>query len=177
MEYEITFESRETFLNSLKDIEDNENNKLCIGSSYNVKFDNNVNFIIKELLKFKKIELTLFLTYTNINKIPETIYSLTNLKFLSLSGNNIDHIPISICKLQKLETIFLHYNKFKKYPFIMCDLQNLRCVYIRLGNNDLIYLKNKRLVFRLSFIIYKSYNNFIFKKILIYKILKRLIKF
>lgn len=159
MEYEINFESRETFLNFLKNVEDIEKNYLFI-CTYLVD-NNDVNFIIDELLKFKKIRLYLDFCHSNITIIPKTVYSLKNLVFLNLSHNYINNISISICKLQKLRTIFINDNNFFNYPYIICDLQNLSNIYV----------VKTRLIFRLYFLIHKNFLK------LNYKILKKLIKY
>jgi hypothetical protein len=187
--YKINFESNETFLNHLKDVEDNENNKLWVYSDIDFKEKvslkpwlktienfqdnciNNLKFIVYELLKFKKIKLFLFLNYYDLTKIPKIIYSLENLIELCLISNDIDHISFNICKLQKLKKLWISNNNFIKFPLILYDLQNLQVIYIFGYKND---LKQKRLLFRLYFVICKSY---ILKKFFIYKILEKLIKF
>jgi hypothetical protein len=155
MEYEIHFESRETFLKKLKNVEDIEKNLLFIWNNGIGIID--INFIINELLKYKKIRLGLQFIDSNLTIIPKTIHSLENLMFLNLSGNNIDYIPINICKLKKLHTLFIHC---KKNPYVICDLQNLECIYTDIEphkKNKIIFYKKKRLIFRLYFLIHKSY--------------------
>jgi hypothetical protein len=158
MEYDITFVSRETFLKKLKNVEDIENNSLYIWNNHNELIY--INFIIDELLKFKKISLGLQFFDTN-TKIPENIYNL--------------HIPISICKLQNLKSIIINDVFFKKIPLALCDLQNIECIYTNIQpHKNFIFYKKKRLIFRLYFILNKSY---IFNKILKYKIFERLLKY
>jgi hypothetical protein len=171
----INFESKKTFLNFLKNVNDNEKNDLRVHYDLyrDIDSSNNIKFIIEELLKYKKIYLYLFIPYTNINKFPKNIFNLTNLRYLDICKTNIDHIPFSICKLQKLDTLWMYETNFKKIPLILCDLQNLQVIYIFAYKNDINFLKKKRLLFRLYFIICKSF----ILKILKYKILQKLIKY
>lgn len=105
-----------------------------------------------------KLSFNLF-TFQNI------IYSLKSLKYLQIFRGIID-FKFEITKLINLEYIFArNISKKKKYLFL-CDLQK----------SD-FYIK-KRLIYRLSFVIYKkSYDNIILKKILKYKILLNIIKY
>lgn len=138
--YKINFESKEIFLHRLKNVEDNEKNELCICGCLDI---NTINFVAKELLKFKKIVLSLFLKYSSLHiQFLQILCSLTNLKELGLDiiKNNI---PFNICKLQKLETFWI--NGVKKYPLILCDLQNLSHLYTDYNSNSIYYMKKKEI--------------------------------
>lgn len=165
MEYRINCISKEIFLTSLKNVKDIEENELRIEYC-----GIDINFMIQELLKFKKIRFTLFLHMLGLFQIPKNIYNLKNLKVLSLVCNLIDNIPFSIYKLQKLEMLWINNNSLKKFPLILYDLQNLKVIYVIEHKNIINNFKRKRLIFRLFFIFNK-------KLICNYKMLKRLINY
>ena len=60
-----------------------------------------------------------------LKKIPNQVYSLTNLEFLDLTLNLIDTIPPDIKMLTKLRELDLSNNCFKSIPVAVTELSNL----------------------------------------------------
>jgi Leucine-rich repeat (LRR) protein len=117
----------------------------------------------------------LYINNNNISSIPNSIKNLKNLTTLCINNNNIKTYPFSIHKLQKLKAICVE-DCLSKYPLIFRDLQNFDISYR--NGNKLKSLSDKRLIFRLYFLMCKS--SFFFNKLKIinnYKILEKIIKF
>jgi len=68
----------------------------------------------------------LYLNYLDISSLPETLFELTQLKELSLSGNQLKILPESISKLKHLEVLDLAGNALKHLPTEIEKLLHLR---------------------------------------------------
>ncbi|MBW1298472.1 leucine-rich repeat domain-containing protein [Aquimarina litoralis] len=75
--------------------------------------------------KFEKIEIRFF---TLNSEIPSEIFSLTNLKHLSLKNCKIKRIPEEISRLKKLEILDLEYNDISEIPRSILELKHLKMV-------------------------------------------------
>ncbi len=86
--------------------------------------------IVNLLMNFenKHIELVTFLE-VNLNKIPNFIFTYTNLKYLYISDSEISEIPIEIIKLKLLEEISVFSNKDIDISNLVV-LENLKAVYM-----------------------------------------------
>lgn len=156
----------------------------------NNKFENFPE-VICELKHLKKI----LLNDNKLKFIPKSITNLKNLKELNINNNCFKKFPKIICNLKNLEKLYLDGNKIKKIPFEIIKLINLRtlCVSrnfinnfppilnglnLKLYMNDPIIIQKMNTInFKLKFLIKKGiliYSNLL-KKILNYKIIKRLI--
>ena len=68
--------------------------------------------------------LSLFLN--NVNKLPETVGELINLKHLNLSYARIDNLPDSLNKLVKLESLSIGGNHLTNLPKVIEHLTSLK---------------------------------------------------
>lgn len=57
------------------------------------------------------------LSNSELNYIPNIIFTLSNLKFLNLSNNNISIIPEGISKLYKLQFLDISKNNITDFPY------------------------------------------------------------
>ena len=74
---------------------------------------------------------TLDLSYTNIKKLPETIWKLTNLKILDLSRAKIEELPEWIGELTNLKRLNLRDTKIEELPGSIGKLTNLEELDLR----------------------------------------------
>lgn len=65
---------------------------------------------------FFKNLISLDLDYAKVQELPQWIFKIPNLKFLSLTGLHLNRFPIQICLLKKLERLYLDSTKFQIYP-------------------------------------------------------------
>jgi Leucine-rich repeat (LRR) protein len=70
-----------------------------------------------------------------LNRIPESLNMLQNLRILDMSHNQLLSIPESIGELINLTSLYLEYNHFTKFPEPISKLTNLK--RLRLHNNIL----------------------------------------
>jgi Leucine-rich repeat (LRR) protein len=161
---------------------------LCYNNIHNINIPHNkLTTFPKDLCKLTNLcELNLIDNY--LITIPNEICKLTNLKILYVYDNCFTCFPKVICKLKNLEKLYL-YNGNLKIPFEIRNLQKLQIFdnneeddnddfnfykksFILYDLQNLQHIKDKKLLFRLFFIIQKN----IFKKFN-YKIINNLIKF
>lgn len=76
----------------------------------------------KTIKQVKKINLS----HKNLKRIPDNVYSYTNLEKLDLSYNRISSIPCDILKLRKLRTLDLSFNQLKVLQGAIFRLPKLR---------------------------------------------------
>jgi len=67
---------------------------------------------------------------TGLTELPNSIGGLTNLKVLNLSKNNLIELPDSIGNLIKLKKLNVSCNKIKKLPCTLCNLIKLKCLWL-----------------------------------------------
>ena len=79
----------------------------------------------------------LWLGYSKISHLPESIGNLNFLKELDLTNCNLKSLPESIGKLQYLEEFYLFDNKLKSLPGSISNLKSLRNMFVK-GNPSLI---------------------------------------
>jgi len=67
----------------------------------------------------------LFLTGNKIEKIPDAIQQLTKLQYLDISANKLTQLPDNILKLEKLNTLDISSNLLTQLPSNINQLRNL----------------------------------------------------
>ncbi|MBD3255556.1 MAG: hypothetical protein GF383_10705 [Candidatus Lokiarchaeota archaeon] len=88
---------------------------------------------IQELKELKDLRLN-----NNIlTQLPEWIGNLKELEALSLIGNRLTSLPQSLANLKKLKTLRLDNNHIKKFPLVLNDLRENGLEYIYLDENPL----------------------------------------
>jgi hypothetical protein len=91
----------------------------------------------ESVLKLKDLRV-LVLTNNYFKDIPETISELTSLKKMCLDFNEISQIPKSICEMTLLEHLSLGNNKIETLPEKMRDLKQLKT--LKLAGNKITEL-------------------------------------
>jgi hypothetical protein len=81
-----------------------------------------------------KAPIILWLQGNNLNKIPEWIGQLKNLKGLKLSDNQIEKVPDSIGQLINLESLDLYHNKIERISDSIGQLKNLKRLNLHHNN-------------------------------------------
>lgn len=74
--------------------------------------------------------IELDISQNNLDKVPDVIFSLKNLKRLKICDNEIKELSASIENLQKLETLNLSRNELTALPSTLCKLGKLRQLYV-----------------------------------------------
>ncbi len=85
-------------------------------------------------IKQNKNIIGLCLNICGLNKLPDSIKSLKNLRYLYLGNNLFTHLPEFICELKKLEYLELHDNKLTDLPKHINKLNSLKGISL-FGNN------------------------------------------
>jgi len=70
----------------------------------------------------------------HLNEIPDIIFNLKAIRFLSLIYNNISGVPGSIGKLTELEELYIGGNSIELLPDEIGSLKKLRYLYIMEDN-------------------------------------------
>jgi Leucine-rich repeat (LRR) protein len=148
---------------------------------YNIDLSWNKFYIIPPNLFKLEYLYMLNLSHNYLTSITDEIFKLVNLKILYIDKNNFACFPKNVCKLKKLEILYVqNKNKNLEIPFEIRNLQKLKDSDFDKKNckslviHDLQNIKNnKKLIYRLFFIIIKSYK--FFKNN--YKIIRNLINF
>lgn len=121
---------KKTFLNELKNVENDENNLLYL----KIIQKKDIEYAIIELLKINKIKIILNLNNLsgglNLEKIPENIFDITNIYGLILDYNFLKEIPSSISKLVNLQILMLERNLFKSFPESICSCTKLQILML-----------------------------------------------
>ncbi|XP_019057058.1 PREDICTED: disease resistance protein RPM1-like [Tarenaya hassleriana] len=86
-----------------EDVQDGETHHLCI-----------------------QMEISSNLEDSRIRKLPDSLTTLFNLKYLNLTGTRIRKLPKSFCRLLNLETLNIKFSKIKELPTGISKLENLR---------------------------------------------------
>jgi hypothetical protein len=107
-----------------------------------------------------------------VSHFPKAICELKKINYINIGGENVK-IPFEILKLQNLEILIVNFLKYQ----LIYDLQNLK--YFGIYNNKYILnfvnnTESKKLIFRLFFIINKSFTKKVFCN---YKILLNILKY
>jgi len=121
--------------------------------SYTVIYDALVN--LKSSLKYLEFTFPKKTVYDSdiFSEFPEFIFSLTNLKNLTINDSNIKSIPEKIVELKKLENLDLSNNDLVILPSIINDLKKLKYLDVSrnpgltgkiLNNNKLEYCNYKK---------------------------------
>lgn len=66
----------------------------------------------------------------NLPTIPPELFSLTDLKFLMISGNGLTELPPEIGQLKNLETLALSRNRLTSLPDEISQLKNLKLLLL-----------------------------------------------
>lgn len=101
--------------------------------------------ILETVGQLQQLE-TLWMSYNDLQEVPNSIQSLKQLRFLSLAHNQLTELPALIGKLDQLEYLYLENNQLIKLPKELRSLTKLR--YIDLRNNPL-GIQEKRALQRL----------------------------
>jgi hypothetical protein len=75
-----------------------------------------------------------------LNKLPEALSELTQLKSLYIKGNKLKVLPSYISQLTQLQSIDAGYNRLKELPEALATLENLE--HLVLSKNQLTHLPN-----------------------------------
>lgn len=70
------------------------------------------------------------LSYIPLDYVPNALWKLTDLKYLSLEFNRLDKIPEDIGNLKKLQEIYLGTNFINGLPSTMSELKDLKVLYL-----------------------------------------------
>ena len=104
--------------------------------------DLNKQYIVEEyeikLNKFVNLK-NLNLMHCGITSIPEEIYNLRELEYLSLSDNEITEISPKINKLVNLRGICCSRNKISSFPLEICELRQLKGFYYSKNALDVLH--------------------------------------
>jgi len=119
---------------------------LIDGNSIKIPNDEHIINNIQKLTKVKK----LFITDSNINKLPKEFECMSELTHLHLNNNKITNISNEICDLinlnslnvsyNEIKTIFKNIGKLKNLEFFNCSFNEI--VKIPKEISSMIYLKN-----------------------------------
>lgn len=71
-----------------------------------------------------------FLSSLNLEKVPEKIFELNQLKEIHFCGNKLDELPEDIYKLENLETLCLNDNYVKNLPKTIIKLTKLKDIRV-----------------------------------------------
>jgi Leucine-rich repeat (LRR) protein len=190
----------EEFLRRIKDvlIKFESGSKIFVNTIY---FSHNglekINKLIEKLLHYDNM-YDINISHNNLEIIPINLFKL-NITSLDISNNDLITIPNEICKLTNLKSLAIGNNNFYVFPKVICKLKNLEILYFKNTSleipfeiknlqklvsfdynkkslilydlQNLQYIKDKKLLFRLFFIIQKN------NKICNYKIINNIIKF
>ncbi|RAP32583.1 hypothetical protein DID75_04645 [Candidatus Marinamargulisbacteria bacterium SCGC AG-410-N11] len=85
--------------------------------------------------------LTVVFEGCRLDIVPESLYQLKHLRYLSLEFNVIKQLPISIGNLTQLEVLLLKTNRISKLPYSIKKLKKLQRLSI--ANNNLRFLPNE----------------------------------
>lgn len=85
---------------------------------------------IKHLTNLKSLALS----SCQLKEIPEWIGDLEHLTFLSIADNQIQELPDSIGNLTNLECCYIVGNKLKELPQSITQLSKLKNFYVKEGN-------------------------------------------
>ncbi|KAG4108365.1 L domain-like protein [Neocallimastix lanati (nom. inval.)] len=89
---------------------------------------NNIPSYIYSLPNLKN--LTISNLYYELDTLPKKLFELTNLENLALNNNRISEIPKEIENLKNLVYLKLSYNKRLKIPKELANLKNLKSLYL-----------------------------------------------
>jgi tetratricopeptide (TPR) repeat protein len=92
---------------------------------------------LNEALKNPYEVYFLDLSEQDLQSLPQSIGSLTNLRRLDLSNNSLTQLPESICNLQCLEDLDLENNLITGFPDCFRNLPNLKYLNIKLNELSL----------------------------------------
>ena len=85
---------------------------------------------LKIIGRFPKTLFHLHLNGLQLNKMPQRIRYLTNLKTLYLGENNISYLSNYINELKELEILDISHNNFKKFPAPLLKNKNIKDLYL-----------------------------------------------
>ncbi len=94
----------------------------------------NIEKIPEKISQLKNLKI-LFLVHNEIKQIPKEIGQLKNLEILNLRDNKIKEIPKEIGQLNNLKILDLSYNKIEKIPKEIAQLKNLEKLYLHYKRN------------------------------------------
>jgi len=122
-----------------------DNSNSCCSNNNEIKCDSDgyITYLdLKETLKtvdislfphFSRIE-TVMLDGNELKEIPNNIFNLNTLKYLTLNSNKITELPKGLSNLKNLKQLSLSFNKIKELPNELFDLTDLQSLNLY-GNN------------------------------------------
>ncbi|KAL6605572.1 L domain-like protein [Neocallimastix sp. 'constans'] len=96
---------------------------------------------LDKLKNLKNLEVLLLANSYNLSEFPESIYSLTHLKNLTLTNSEITSFPKKLTKLTDLRYINFSSNKLKEVPDSIGSLENLDTLILYM--NDISKVSEK----------------------------------
>lgn len=120
----------------------------------NLNYLNNQDGSIVEALDYSKLQsslVSLNISSNDLQSVPESVYSLTNLENLHIDGNNITSLPENfITNLSSLQSLSLARCEFESIPSDVLKLKNLVSLDLSFnslksisgGTNGIAQLKN-----------------------------------
>jgi len=124
------------------DVDDDEENESIVNYDALVNLKKNLKYLQFKFPKKTVYESDIF------SEFPEFIFSLTNLKNLTINDSFIESIPERIVELKKLENLDLSDNRLTVLPSVINDLKRLKYLDVSdnhslngktLNNNKLVY--------------------------------------
>jgi internalin A len=88
---------------------------------------NNARAIVDTALKENSTEL--LLRHIGLSQLPDSIYQLTHLRILDVSGNQLSECDIDLDRFPELEVLDLSGNRLNKLPSSVGKLARLRVLY------------------------------------------------
>lgn len=89
-------------------------------------------------MNFSESLRLLDLAHNSIAELGEELFTIVNLRDLSLAGNRITALPVSIGRMRCLQQLWLHGNMLTELPEEVCELDNL--AILELHHNRLVTL-------------------------------------
>lgn len=82
----------------------------------------------------------LYLSYCDIAQLPSSLFELSQLSMLILTGNDLESLPVEICRLTQLKVLDISGNKLTFLPEELGSLSNLS--RLELAANKITHLPN-----------------------------------
>ncbi|KAK6312622.1 hypothetical protein J4Q44_G00182860 [Coregonus suidteri] len=76
------------------------------------------------------------LSFNDLSRVPECLYTLSSLKRLNLSSNQISELSLCIDQWTQLETLNLSRNQLTSLPSAICKLGKLKKLYVNSNKLD-----------------------------------------
>ncbi|MFX0067132.1 MAG: leucine-rich repeat domain-containing protein, partial [Candidatus Hermodarchaeota archaeon] len=73
----------------------------------------------------------LYLQYNQIEELPRSFYTLSNLQIVNLANNKLKFLPEDMSQLENLTTLEIQVNELTAIPDSFEDLTNLKVLNLR----------------------------------------------